>query len=79
MKTTTVTAAASTVLLSLGLFISGCQSEVTGDKMSAPADEKMSDGMMSDGKMGMDKMSDEKMSDGKMADEKMADEKMEKQ
>ena len=60
MKTHTFTAAVSTVCLGLGLFLSGCQSESGGDKMSG-SDAKMSDGMMSS-----DKMADEKMSGDKM-------------
>lgn len=71
MKIDTFTAAASTVLLGLSMFLSGCQSESGGDKMVAPTDAKMSDGKMSDGKMVDEKMADKKMSDGKMETEMM--------
>ena len=67
---TQLTVAAACALLGVTLFVSGCQSEATGDKMS---EGKMMEDKMSDSKMGMEKMADPKMSDGKMADEKKMD------
>ena len=67
---TQLTVAAACALLGVTLFVSGCQSEATSEKMS---DGKMMESKMTDGKMGMEKMSDGKMSGEMMADEKMAD------
>lgn len=83
MKIHSFTAVASTVILGLGLILSGCQSESTGDKMGMTTGSGMSDGKMSDDKMAMEKMDSGsmmagKMEDGKMADSKMSGEKMEK-
>ena len=55
MKSFTFAAVAASLLLGVCLFVTGCGSSTSGDKMG-----------MSDGKMGMDNMSG-KMSDGKMA------------
>jgi hypothetical protein len=78
MKNYTATVTATTILLGLTLFVSGCQSESAGDKMSTSADAKMSDDKMGMDKMADDKMGMEKMSDGKMSDGKMSDDKMDK-
>lgn len=61
MKSHTITVATSLVALSLGLCLTGCQSEMAGGKMTGSADPKMSDG-----KMGTEMMSDGKMADGMM-------------
>ncbi len=58
MKTLTVVAACA--LLAVALFVSGCQSEATSDKMS---DGQIMEDKMTDGRMGMEKMADEKMTD----------------
>ncbi|RLS36902.1 MAG: hypothetical protein DWH81_11840 [Planctomycetota bacterium] len=78
MKNYTATVAATTILLGLTLFVSGCQSESSSDKMSSSSDAKMSDDKMGMDKMADDKMGMEKMSDGKMTDGKMSDDKMDK-
>ena len=78
MKSFTFAAVAASLLLGVCLFVTGCSSSTSGDKMgmsdakmsdgkmSAMESDHMADGKMSDGKMGMDNMSG-KMSDGKMS------------
>ncbi len=81
-STTTFTAVASSVLLGLSLFVSGCQSDAMPDKMAAPdakmSGDKMGMDKMEADKMGMEKMATDKMDDGKMKDDKMEADKMEK-